>query len=333
MPMTPHRHLVLFAATAATLCGCSTANVAFRNYPTTTFAEVPLANGASIRVVARDGAGDTAKRFAEALSRELVSDEGFRLASDGESADYWFIVDGKATFRADTPDQARYNTAYYIVRQENDAGGHEEIERTDKSSRSSSRGMSLAIYKSKGLSPIRYLELPLWEGALGPDVDTSKDQGLKTDARFAKLALERVKDVFLTQTKTVSVPVPRDADEILRKAFIRLDEAAVAGDAEALAAAKAEIEQRSAEILPDSIDTFGEKLATDEWKGREKEAETILGNYHIRALAREAGCLHQEELRAVHAEQLRILELSTMDSLRMACPIALARIEYKLGNL
>ncbi len=325
--------LSALAVSTIALCGCSTANVAFRNYPTTTFAAIPIPKGSSIRVVARDGAGETAQSFAEALAKELSSGEGLQLANEGEKADYWFFVDGSTSFRADTPAQAKFNTSYVKVSQSNDAGGHEEITRTEKLSQTSSRGMSIAIYRSEGLSPIHYLELPIWEGSLGPDVVIDQDQGSQTDARFVKLALERVKDVFLTQTKTVSIPIPRDADPVLFNAFVRLDKAAVAGNAAALAAARDEIERRSSEILHDSITVFGEKLKTKEWKGREEEAEVVLANYYIRALAREAGCLDPEKLKDIHAEQLRILELSTMDSLRMACPIALARIEYKLGNL
>ncbi len=333
MKRTQQTNILALAAIAVTLCGCSTANVAFRNYPTTTFAEVPIPPGSSIRVVARDGASKTAQSFAKALARELSSGEGLRLAKKGEKADYWFLVAGASTYRPDSPEQAKFNTSYDKVSNENEYGGREEIKRTDKVSWTSSRGMSIAIYRSEGLAPIHYLELPLLEGNLGPGVETGKDKALETDARFVNLALERVKDVFLTQTKMVSVPVPRESDPELYDAFERLDKAAVAGDAAAIAAARTKIERRAAAILPGSIDAFGKKLKTEEWKGREREAEVILANYHIRALAREAGCLDPEELKAIHAEQLRILELSTMDSLRMACPIALARIEYKLGNL
>ena len=322
--------LVLVAA-AAVLSGCSTANVAFRNFPTTTFAEIPLDAGATVRVAAREGSGEMAKAFAKLLSAELSRGEGLRLAKDGEKADYWFLVDGFMTSRSDTPRQACYNTACIKVREENEGGGHETIARHSQSSYTASCGMNIAVYRAEGLAPLHYVELPVYEGELGSGVDP--DKGEETKVRLARLAVERVKDMFLTQQKTVSIPIPRDSDPELYNAFLKLDQATVAGDSAALADAISAIERRAADILPGSLETFGEELKTKAWKGREKEAEAILGNYHIRALAREAACMDPETLREIHAEQLRILELSTMDSLRMACPIALARLEYKINNL
>ena len=345
MKRTQRTRVLVLAAVSAALCGCSTANVAFHKFPTTTFPEVVLDSGASIRVVARDGAGKTAQAFAEALAKELASDGGFRIAKDGERADYWFLVEGRATYRPDTSEQVRFDTSYVAVPKGDDNGGRDEIVRTAQKSYSSARGMSVAVYRAEGLAPVHYLELPVWEGRIGPNVEIGKEQALETDSRFANLALERVKDVFLTQTKTVSVPVPRQADPALYKAFVGLDKAvrsqtdsdtgASLSNAQRrnIEAAFSSIERRAAELLPDPIDVFAEKRKKGEWKGSDEEAETILANYYIRALAREAGCLDPEKLRAVYSEQLRILELSTGDSLRMACPIALARIEYKLGNL
>lgn len=325
--------VIALAAAAAALCGCTTANVAQRNFPTRTFAEVPLEPGASIRVVARDGAGDVAAAFAQALGATLGSGEGLRLAADGEKADYWFIVDGRGTFRADTGAQIPFNDGYSTVRVANDAGGHEEIEATHGVSHSILRGMSVAIYKADGLSPVHYVELPLWSGASGPDGAAGKDEALALDAKFVSLALERVKDVFLTQTKLVPVSVPRDVDRALYDLVTALDKAAVSKDQDAIAAACEAVEKRAAEILPLSIDEFGEALKTKKWKGKEKEAEAVLAAYHLRALAREAASNDPASLEKVHAEQLRVLELSTMDSLRIACPAALARIEYKLSQV
>ena len=55
--------------------------------------------------------------------------------------------------------------------------------------------------------------------------------------------------------------------------------------------------------------------------------------YYLVALRREIGCSDPEELSAIHADMLRILELSEEPSLRMACPIALGRLEDKLARL
>ncbi len=324
--------LALVAAMVA-LVGCSTANVAFRNFPTTTFGEVPLDEGSSIRVVARKGLGKAAETFASALEKELTSSGKLRLAGAGENPDFWFIVDGAASFRVDSPDQVRFNTSYVQIAESDDSGGRDKIVQINKSSRTNARGMSVAIYRANGLSPVHYLELPLWKGALGAQVDTAKEKAVEMDSHLFELAIERVRDVFLTQTKVVSIPIPRDADADLYEAVVTLDKAVVDSDATATSAAIEAIERRAAELLPDSIEAFGEKLGTDEWKGREEEAEAVLSNYYIRALASEVGCLDPKKLKSIHADLLRILELSTMDSLRMACPIALARIEYKLGNL
>lgn len=325
--------VLVLAAMAAVLGGCSTANVSFRNFPTTTFAEVPLGEDVSVRVVVRNGANDAAKVFAKALSRELSGNNGLRIAQEGETADYWFLVDGATDFRSDTAQQLPFNTFYTVNREEDENGGSEEVVREDRASYTAACGLNIAVYRTDGLVPVHYIELPLWDGRLGSYVEPGDAKAKAMEVRLAKLALERVKDMFLTQTKTVSIPVPRDTDRELYNEFLKLDKAAVANDAAGLAKAIAAIEKRAAAILPDSIDAFGEMLKTKEWEGREKEAEAILGNYYIRALAREAGCLDPQTLREIHAEQLRILELSTMDSLRMACPIALARIEYKLGSL
>ena len=68
-------------------------------------------------------------------------------------------------------------------------------------------------------------------------------------------------------------------------------------------------------------------------KYEEEEQETKLCNYYMQALAMEVNELKPENLKKLHAQHLAIMNLTTDDGLKTACPNTLARLEAKLNML
>ena len=74
-----------------------------------------------------------------------------------------------------------------------------------------------------------------------------------------------------------------------------------------------------------------EQLRTKKYEG--SDADERLGNYYLYLLVKEALTLDPAALAKIRDEQLIILRSSEAKGLAEAVPVALARLEYKLGNI
>ena len=317
--------------------GCASEQVVWRRYPSMTIAELSLPEKAALRIVASDDP-DTSS-FAARL-RDALRGSGLAVVGDANPASHIVLIQGGTAFRRDTPDEANYTGRVGVETIASDAGSFQRVKRERAATHSAVRELSLAVYAAKTLTPVHYLTIPIYEGGVDEggalDARDAANENRRHQAQFAKLAVARLEEIFAVRQRSIGVPVPIEANGDLKVKFLKIESAIGAEDEDELRKTLGEIDTLASNpaIIPGPLEEFAEASAADGWKPPEGSSrEAILGNYYLVALRREIGCVDPEALSAIHAEHLRILELSEDPSLRMACPIALGRLEEKLSRL
>ena len=330
--------LLAAALLAAAAAGCKSENVVWCQYPSTTFAELSLPPQAVLRIVSSKD--ESAKTFAARLRKALSKAKGVRIVGEMEEATHLVFVQGAASFRGDTPEEARYTGKVSVETLESESGSVQRVKRERGATHVAAREISVAVYATKTLSPLSYLTFPVYESGAsdGGAQDRAEEEATerKIQDRFTDLAVSRFEEIFVAQQRPIRVPVPLDADAALRVQFQKIESYLAAGDREELERTLARIDDlaKSRSVLPGTLAEFEAASSAEDWQPPEgKTRETFLGNYYLVALRREIGCIDPDELAAIHADMLRILELSEDPSLRMACPIALGRLEEKLAHV
>ena len=317
--------------------GCASEQVVWRKFPSTTFAELSLPEKATIRIVASD---DPAANSFAARLRDALRKSGLLVVDDTVEASHIVLIQGGTAFRQDTPEEAKYTGRVGVETVESDAGSFQRVKRERAATHSAARELSLAVYAAKTLTPIQYLTIPIYEGGVDEggalDARAATNESYRHQSQFVKLAVARLEEIFAVRQRSIGVPVPIEANGDLKVKFLKIESALGADDDEELKKGLGEIDSLAANpaVIPGPLEEFAEASAADGWKPPEGVTrEAILGNYYLIALRREIGCVDPEALSAIHAEHLRILELSEDPSLRMACPIALGRLEDKLSRI
>ncbi len=329
-----HPFSLLFAALSLLGAGCATENVAWRQYPTTSFAEASLPKDAALRIVSSKD--ESAREFALLLRKSLAENGSLRIVDSTEAATHVVYVQGSGAFRADTPEQARYTGHVSVETLKSDVGSVQRIKREQGATHAAAREVSVAVYATKTLTPMLYLSFPIFDGGSTEGGVASEAQGRKLQEQFAKLAAQRMGEVFVTQPKNIRVPVPVEANDRLKVQFSLIESAVGAKNPAALQAALARIDEiaRDRSVIPGPLEEFATASAAKGWQPPEGTTrEMLLGNYYLVALRREIGCMDPAILSGIHADMLRILELSEGPSLLMACPLALQRLEGKLAHI
>lgn len=302
----------LGAGAALLLGGC--ASVEMSQYTVTSFAEIPLKKQAKVKIVANN---DKLNAVADSLKSEFGKGKDFAVVE--ENADYWFVLNGAGQYVSGAPAKK-----VAVVKKENASGGTEAFEESNQNLASAAKGVSVAVYEAKTLTPVHYFEIPIYTG------DNTKEAVRKEadyEATFAKDVVERVKDAFVTQQKQVETPMPLEADGDLRDLFVKGGEGFAKGDKKAYDPFLLKYKQLGSVDLA----KLCEQLRMKTYEG--PDADKILGNYYLNLLVKEALTLDPEELKKIQSEQLMILRASDADGLTEAVPVALARLEYKLANL
>lgn len=295
------RRIVWGAGVALLLGGCATVEMA--PYAVTSFAEVPLKEKARVKVVANN---DSLRPIAAAISAEFAKNGAFTIAD--EDAEYWFILNGAGEYRADRP-----TTKACVAAREDEAGGYQEVVAEAVNLASAAREVGVAVYKVKGLSPVHYFEIPIYDG----DNTGGAVRGEATySAEFARDVVERVKDAFLTQKKTIKTPVPLEADAKLRSLFAKGDYLGFLKSYKALGLI--------------NLSKTCEEIRAKTYEG---DADAVLSNYYLYLLVSESLAKDPDKLREIRADHLAILAATDADGLVDAVPVALARIDYKLANM
>lgn len=321
---------------ALLVAGCASEQVVWRQFPSTTFAELSIPENATLRIVSSEDAAATA--FASSL-REALRRAGMKIAEGADNASHVVLVQGGASFRMDTPKEAKFTGRVHVETVENEAGSFQRIKREKAVTHSAAREISVAVYAVKTLTPVHYLTFPIYQSGVSDeaaDHSGTERESRRMQAYFVKLAAARLEEIFASRSRPIGVPVPIEANGDLKVQFVRIESALHANDDEELQRALAKIDSLAASqaVIPGPLEDFIERSSAGDWKPPEgMTREGFLGNYYLIALRREIGCANPDVLSALHAEHLRILEVSEGPSLRMACPIALGRLEAKLARL
>lgn len=295
------------------LAGCATVEMA--PYTVTSFPEVPLKKNASVRIVAND---QSVVPIVTALKKAFARNPVTGLSVVDGKADYWFVLSGVAQYAKSSVQKK------FIDKNENESGGSEVIATVTQNSSSAAKGVSVAVYETKSLTPVHYFEIPVYAG------ENAKGEARDEAAynlRFSRDVFVRVKDAFLTQQKLIMTPIPLEADAQLRSLFSKGGAEFAKGDNQAYDAFLRRYEQLGTIELSKLCDALRKKS----YEG--SDADMKLGNQYLYLLVMEAMSNDPRELAKIKTEQLKILGATEAKGIAEAVPVALARLEYKLGNL
>lgn len=295
------RNQWLGVAAAALLGGCAVVDKV--SYPVTSFAEIPLKDKAKIKVVAGSPA---AEKVAKSLRDAFGKEKSCSVVESG--ADYWFVVDNAEQARGVTKAKA-----VSVVSEPTGNGSQEVLKESELALSSAAKAVNVAVYETRTLAPVHYLEVPMYDGDLGSKARADKAYA---DA-FAKDVVERVKDAFLTQEKKVDVPVPLKATKEILDQMAKGQYAAVVSSYD-----KKKID----------IKKVNKEMVEGTYKG-DIDVKNMFADYAVYLMAKEAQTSDPEELEKLRAEQLFIIENCDDAGLAEAVPVALARLDYKLAHL
>ena len=287
---------------ALLLGGC--ASVEMAPYKVTSFAEVPLKEKATVKVVAND---DAMAPIVDALKAEFTKSGTYKVSD--EKADYWFVLSGAGQYVKSAP-----QTKVTVAKKENEKGGEEILAESRLNFASAAKGVSVAVYETKTLAPVYYFEIPIYTG---DNSETAVRPENMYDKSFTKDVVERVKDAFITQTKPVETPMPKDADADLRELFAKGDYAGFVKKYQSLGKI--------------DLAKFCEQVRTKTYEGG--DAEKRLCNYYLYLLVSESKTLDPKKIAEIRDQHLLILETCDNKGLAESVPVALARLEYKLANV
>ncbi len=303
---------------ACVICGCYSPKVSYIDYPTTAFAEVALKNNAKLKIVSSSGSENLVKILRDVFSRTK------QFVVVDQDADYWMIVNDLSDVRTDMREQLPFTVkvekSAVGVQDDQPGAAHEVLVEKRLASHTLAKGVSVAIYEARNLTPVYYFEIPVYNGAIqtvGGEKAATKSELAK---ELAGQIVVRVKDVFITQVKNISTPIPDEASSEIRKAMSSKD------------AAK-NVPMVASKTIPQNFAEFLKDVQAGKYQDQQDALDRKLSDYYVLAIAREIGCLDAKVLKELHAQQVAILQYSTLDSLAFACPVALARLEYKLIQL
>lgn len=287
---------------ALLLGGCAAVEMA--PYKVTSFAEVPLKEKSTVKIVANN---DAMTPIVDALKAEFAKSGAFKVGN--ENADYWFVLSGAGQYVKSAPQKK-----VKVAKKENDQGGEEYLAESNLNLASAAKGVSVAVYETKTLAPVCYFEIPIYTGDNSEKAVRPENM---YDKSFTKDVVERVKDAFITQTKPVETPMPKDADADLRDLFAKGDYAGFLKKYQTLGTI--------------DLAKFCEKVRTKTYEGG--DAEKRLCNYYLYLLVSESRTLDPKKITEIRDQQLLILETCDNKGLAESVPVALARLEYKLANI
>ncbi len=304
-------------AMLAMLCGCATVDWVKLSYHTPGNSGVALKQHAAARLMAtgeQQVAQATLNRIAAEFNSREDSDVRIVL-NENEPADYYIYLNINSAFRAPSAEEVPYNASKTVGEQDGTTRGRNIIVTTSGQPSSSGAGcVAVAIYSATKLEPVHYFEVPMYDGDFA--VEGGK---LRGNEQFVGSLVEQTgqmfSDMFLTQKRDINTAIPKkNADGALVKALR-------AGDVEA-------VEQRTQELLADSVDGYLAKAAAASKSAREK-LEGGLCTCYLNTLAAELDNFDADTLQTVHERYTQILTLTADEGLAEACANALARVEQK----
>ena len=287
---------------ALLLGGC--ASVEMAPYTVTSFAEIPLKEKATVKIVTND---DAMKPIVGALRGEFTKSGAFKVGD--ENADYWFVISGAGQYVKSEP-----QTKVSVAKKATADGETEVIVESRRNLASAAKGVSVAVYEAKTLAPVYYFEIPIYTG---DNTDKAVRAANVYDASFTRDVIERVKDAFLTQAKPVKTPIPLSADGELRSLFAK-------GDYKGFL-------KRYKTLGTINLAKVCEQIRTGKYEGGDEEMR--LSDYYLYLLVSETTTQDPAKLAEIRDQQLLILETCDAKGLAESVPVALARLEYKLANV
>ena len=294
------------------ICGCSSVKWTKIEYLSPAN-EINLKNSPRVKFIAADRRGGTVA-LTKMIANEFAKSGQFKV--DETNPDYWIVVRSGQMFRADTPQTALYNRNVKKLSKSNQSGGYEYIQTTDHKSSAGAASLSVAVYSVKDLAPVYYFDVALYDSDF-----TSKKirSGKEYSALFSKQIIEKFKDSFLTQKRSIETAIPKNADNVMIKAI-------QSGDV-------AQVKEFAKTYISEPFDKFMEDVYAGNYKDKKDVMENKLSDYYILALAQEMGSFDIALLKKLHAQHVATLNLTESSGLEIACPNTIARIESKLKLL
>ena len=293
------------------LCG-GCASVEEHDIEYATPQSIPMKASTKVMIVT---SGDEAlmNPIKNAVTQAFSNSKSVTISSS--NPDYWIVLEGWNQFHADTNEEIPYNKVVSVVENSSDSGGHDEVVSSDRYSSSSAAVVLVSVYSVKNLSPVFFTQFNTYDADFtGNHAERQANDYINL---FQKQIVEKIKGGFLNQKRDVKTLFPLHADPLMRNALAQ-------GNVQSVLT-------RAKEIIPDKFDSFVKDVVKGKYE--EEEQETKLCNYYMQALAMEVNELKPDNLKKLHAQHLTIMNLTTDDGLKEACPNALARLEAKLNML
>ena len=303
---------------ALLFAGCS--HVETVPYEVTSFPEVALKEKSEIKIMSFD---KSLEGLVGILKEEFAKTGNFKVTDD--KARYWFIINGLKDYSG-----GGSQDVVSVAKQEDANEVREILVSTKYNFASAAEGVSVSVYDAKKLVPVHYFEIPIYTGERTKGAVSAKDVYSK---KFAKDVVERVMDVFVTQTKPGVATIPNHSYLVWTRDLI-LGLRANEKLCELFKQGKGSyfdflVEYKKLGLI--DLNKFCEEVRTGVYEG--KDATERLGNYHLYLLVREALSNDPDTIADIKAKQMEILRTTDSGWLSESIPVALARLEYKLANI
>ena len=267
------------------------------------------------------------KNLHKGIKDYFEKDNIFKIVNNKKESDIVISINTFYSYRGDSLQDTQYNKKYFVKRISNKSGGQDKLMQSTFSSSTGTLISTISIYDKKNLEPLVYFNIM--------PTDTSKVINGKGYAskqnfnqKFTQEVINKLNDLVSEKNKNVNVFLPLKSNPELKKSLLNSKFDDLFKSAEVLLP-KFDIDEVSKEKYEDIKKKSSEKGS----KILKRDLETDLSNFYVYFIAKESVDISAKNIKKVYAGYKRIMNLTTDESLILACANSLGRIEFKADRL
>jgi len=326
--------LLSLVTTTILFTGCN--NVAQPNTPVKFYTPAKLSvikKGSKIYVKNLHNSQYKSKQLLTGIKDYFKKDNIFKIVNNIKDADVVISLNNFYSYAKDTLSQKAYNIKYYkktnIYRDSKgrETGGQDVLLNTNFASSTATLITTVSIYDKKHLEPLVYFNIT--------PTDTSKTPSLVNTAnsaafnkKFTQEVINKLNDLVTTKNKNANVFLPKNVNKTLKSDLLSANFTQLFKDTKEILP-KFDIE----EVSVAKYDSISKEASKKGSKIKKRDLESDLSNFYIYLMAKEATDISAKNIKKVYNGYKKIMNLTSDESLILACANSLGRLEFKANRL